>query len=156
LYVEAFDRYFTNEGHGTLHNACHGGFTLIGVSAVGPAPPGRDCMQMDGGMGSVAAIQEMLLHTRRGVHHVFAGAPDRWRDVSFRRMRTDGAFLVGAERKGGVVTKITLESPAGGTFRLANPWDRPATVTRKGAKPKRARGKVLAIRTKPGEKLTVA
>jgi alpha-L-fucosidase 2 len=90
----------------------------------------REIMQMDAGMSCTAAIQEMLLHTRRGVNVVFGGAPRRWRDIRFRRMRTDGAFLVSAERKAARTIRVVVESRHGGTFRVANPW--PGTVAVRG------------------------
>jgi hypothetical protein len=130
LYLEAWERVFTNEGHGTLHDAHVPGFSLFYPgSYFGFTQRPKEVMQMDAGMSATAAIQEMLLHTRRGVNYLFAGAPARWRSVKFSGMRTDGAFLVSARRKAGVVTRVTIESPAGGTFRVANPWgDAPAAV----------------------------
>ena len=125
--LELWERTFTNEGHGTLHDVAFHGLSLMGRSYVSPAgrsgPDNQhEIMQMDAGMSCTAAIQEMLLHTRRGVNYVFAGAPQRWRDVSFRRMRTDGAFLVSAEREAGQTRRVVVEGRHAGTFRLANPW----------------------------------
>ena len=95
----------------------------------------------------------MLLHTRRGVNYLFAGAPQRWQHVAFGPMRTDGAFLVSAVRERGVVQQVQVESPAGGTFRLANPWSAPAELTRNGVSTEVADGAVLALATTPGETL---
>jgi len=113
-------------------------------------------MQMDGGMSCTAAIQEMMLHTRRGVNHLFAGAPKRWRKASFENIRTDGAFLVSAKYEAGDVTRVLVESPAGGVFKLANPWDAPAKVRRKNNTADTIEGKVLEIATEPGEKLVIS
>jgi len=82
----------------------------------------RERMQMDAGMGAVGAILEMMLHSRRGVHYLFAGAPAHWERVAFERIRAEGGFLVSAERVDGRVTWVRLESERGGVFRLANPW----------------------------------
>jgi hypothetical protein len=153
-FLEAFDRFYTNEGHGTLHDTVAAGFTLMGMSAIqGPASR-PDTMQMDGGMGSVAAIQEMLLHTRRGVNHLFAGAPARWKRVSFEGMRTDGAFLVSAAREKGVVTHVTVHSEAGGVFRLRNPWPG-AVVVRRASGEETVEGKVLEVPAAAGETLVL-
>ncbi len=124
LLLEIWDRVYTNEGHGTLHDCVFPGFTLIGAPAMVPdwrsLPQER--MQMDAGMGVTAAILDMLLHTRRGVNHIFAGVPSRWANVAFEGIRTEGAFLVSASRENGVVREVRVHSEAGGTFRLANPW----------------------------------
>lgn len=155
FYLDAFDRFFTNEGGGTVHDAWASGFSLIGRGA---RPPDRttliDVMQVDGAMGSVAAIQEMFLHTRRGVNHVFAGIPWKWRNCSFKRMRTDGAFLVSAVREQGRTNSIVVESEAGGTFKFANPWQGAARI-RRGRQSSRRAGQVIAIRLAAGEQVSL-
>jgi alpha-L-fucosidase 2 len=156
LYLEIWERVFTNEGHGTLHDAHVPGFSLFFPgSYFGFTNRPKEVMQIEAGMAATAAIQEMLLHTRRGVNYLFAGAPARWREASFRGMRTDGAFLVSAERKAGAVTRVKVESPAGGTFTLANPWgDAPVTVNTTG-KTATYTGAVLAIPTEAGKKYEI-
>ena len=150
FYLEAFDRFFTNEGGGTVHDAWASGFSLVGRGA---RPPNRetliDVMQVDGAMGSVAAIQEMFLHTRRGVNHIFAGVPWRWRNCSFSRMRTEGAFLVSAVREKGQTVSIVVECETGGTFKIANPWPGGARVSC-GEKLSRRAGRVISIRIPRG------
>lgn len=159
-YLELFDKVYTNEGYGTLHDCHVSGVSLMGVGSVGGKGYGRgatashgrqEIMQMDGGMGAAAAVQEMLLHTRRGVNHIFAGAPARWKDVSFKGMRTDGAFMVSAARDAGIVTIVKVKSLAGGIFKLANPWCGPAVVKRKGSKTQKVTGKVLKVKLAKGE-----
>ncbi len=154
LYLDVFDRVFTNEGHGTLHDANRPGFTLMGVGAIGAGHSRPEIMQMDGGMGTVAAIQEMLIHTRRGVNHLFAGAPARWKQVSFRGMLTDGAFRVSARRVSGHVAEVRVHSTAGGAFRLANPWV-DARIRRAAARPIRCADAVLELPTRAGERLVL-
>ncbi len=152
LYLEIWERVFTNEGHGTLHDAHVPGFSLFYPgSYFGFTNRPKEVMQIEAGMAATAAIQEMLLHTRRGVNYLFAGAPARWRDAAFRGMRTDGAFLVSAERKTGEVTRVTVESPAGGIFKVANPWgDAPVMVKGAGNTDTYA-GTVLEIPTEVGK-----
>ncbi len=120
--LELWQRVFTNEGQGTLHDANFPGITLIGSRPMRPADRSHEKMQMDAGMGAVGAIMEMLLHDRRGVHYLFSGAPPHWQRVSFEGMRAAGGFLVSAERIDGKVSYIRVKSEAGGVFRLADPW----------------------------------
>ena len=150
LWLEVWRRLFTNEGRGTLHDAAFPGFSLMGRGAL-PAPADRpEIMQIEAGMGCVAAIQEMLLHVRGGVTHLFRGAPQAWERVGFERFRTDGAFLVSARRRRGRVGPVTVRSLAGGTLRLANPWPGAALV-RRGPREERFEGEVLAIPMRRGE-----
>ena len=152
--VEATKRFFTNEGHGTLHDANCPGFTLMGIRATGKIHNRNEIMQMDAGMAATAAVQEMLLHVRRGVTHLFAGAPADWKHVSFGPMRTDGGFLVSATRERGVVTEVEVESPYGGVLRLRNPWDGAAIVCREG-KEQILGDSILEISTDANESLSV-
>ncbi len=123
LLLEIWQRQCTNEGQGTLHDTHFPGVSMMGCNYEHRAGRGGgEIMQMDAGMSCTAAIQEMLLHTRRGVTHVFAGTPQAWADVSFARMRTDGAFLVSASRHKGRTEKLVIASLAGGVLQLANPW----------------------------------
>ena len=54
---------------------------------------------------------------------LFPAVPKTWSDVSFRQLRTIGAFLVSAERKAGKVVSVTVKSEKGGTLRLASPFE---------------------------------
>lgn len=139
LLLELWERVFTNEGHGTLHDGMFPGFTLIGCGPLQGPDLAYEKMQMDAGMGATAAVMEMMLHTRRGVNHLFAGAPPHWKDVSFSGIRTEGAFLIGARREGGYVTEVTVQSEEGGTLCLQNPW-------REGT---------LSIPMRPGEQVSL-
>jgi len=155
LLLETWERVFTNVGHGTLHDADVDGFTLMGRSYSCSASTRGEIMQMDAGMACTAAIQEMMLHTRRGVNYLFAGVPPRWRRAAFGPLRTDGAFLVSAQYRAGTVTRVEVESPAGGVFKLANPWSAPARIRRADRTSEMATGDVLDIATAPGETVVI-
>ena len=155
LWLEIWERLFTNEGHGTLHDVHFSGFSLMGKGAVQGGVPRDEIMQIEAGMSCVAAIQEMLLYVSQGVTHLFAGAPARWTRVGFERMRTEGAFLVSARRTGGRVEPLTVESLAGGVLRLANPWQGEVAV-RRGKNSERIEGTVLEIAMQKGERIRLA
>jgi hypothetical protein len=156
LWLHNWRTVFTNEGHGTLHDANVPGLSLMGIGA-DATERGRDSevMQMDAGMSCTAAIQETMLHERRGVNYVFRGALRAWKDVSFEGMRTGGGFLVSGKMQDGRVREIAIESPHGGTLRLANPWDGEAAVRRATGEPETQSGEVLEIATVPGERVLV-
>ena len=58
-------------------------------------------------------IHDMLLQSWGGKIRVFPAAPERWPDVAFHHLRTQGAFLVSAKKKAGVTQFVTVESLAG-------------------------------------------
>ncbi|MGI6206874.1 MAG: glycosyl hydrolase family 95 catalytic domain-containing protein [Anaerolineae bacterium] len=155
LVLETWERVFTNQGHGTLHDPDWPGFTLIGSRPTAPKHTRGEIMQMDAGMGVTAATMELLLQTRRGVNHLFAGAPSRWNQVSFRGIRTEGGFLVSAAREDGQVTEVEVTSDHGGEFRLANPWGEAAIVSCGDGSEHRVSGQVLKVQMRPGESCTI-
>jgi hypothetical protein len=157
LLLEIFHRVYVNEGGNTFHDPRFPGFSLMGAYTFGLAGEQwtRERMQIEAQMAAAAAVQEMLLSTRRGVNYVFAGAPDRWDEVSFAGMRTDGAFLVSAARYKGRVQPVTVRSTAGGTFRLGNPWDGSARLVRDGKRSEEISGDVLEFETSAGEEITI-
>ncbi len=155
MLTEIWGRVFTNEGHGTLHDCQFPGFTLMGAGATCSGPKRGEIMQMDAGMGTVSAIMDMLLHTRRGVNYLFAGAPAGWAEVAFSGLLTEGAFLVSARRERGVVQHLQVRSQVGGEFVLANPWAGPVTVLRSNGRREHVEGTVLRVTTRAGESLEI-
>jgi hypothetical protein len=149
LWLEIFDRLYTNEGRGTLHDPAFAGFSVLGVGSTTGPDVEHEIMQMDGGMGAAAAVQEMLLHTRRGVVHLFAGCPARWRRVAFAGMRCEGAFLLSAQRVNGTVRRVRIVSEAGGELQLHNCFGGDA----RGPDGQMFSGDVLHIPMKPGQTL---
>jgi hypothetical protein len=64
----------------------------------------------------------MLLQSHGGTIRVFPAVPDDWKDVSFTTLRAEGAFLVSAEFKAGIVGGVKIVSEKGRRCTVANPW----------------------------------
>ena len=124
--LEFWERFFINEGRGTLHDCCVGGLNMMfrPPLEVDARPDNtRDIIQFDAAGGATEAIFEMLCQERRGVTYLFRGAPKRWLDVSFDGIRTTGGVLVSAKRVDGQVRKVSAVAASRATMlRLANPW----------------------------------
>ena len=67
-------------------------------------------------------INEMLCMGHQGIVRLFPGWP-RSLDASFHQIRVEGAFLVSASIKDGVVGDVTVVSEKGRPFALLNPWN---------------------------------
>lgn len=78
---------------------------------------------LEGNFACAAAIQEMLLQSHTGVIRVFPAIPSSWKDVSFKDLRTFGAFLVSATMKDGEVINMSVFAEKGGLFRYYSPVD---------------------------------
>ena len=77
---------------------------------------------LEGNFASAAGLQEMLLQSHRGRIEVFPALPDSWKDVEFRSLRAQGAFLVSARKQRGEVRRISIASERGGVCRVLSPW----------------------------------
>lgn len=76
---------------------------------------------LEGNFASAAGVQEMLLQSQGGRIQIFPAVPDDWRDVSFRNLRAEGAFLVSAARENGRCVRVEITSEKGGALDLRLP-----------------------------------
>jgi hypothetical protein len=90
---------------------------------------------LEGNFAAAAGVHEMLLQSHAGRLLIFPAIPDSWSDVSFTNLRSQGAFLVSAKRKDGLVTYVEIFSEKGGLCRLLSPFT----------------GKEVQLRLGPGE-----
>jgi len=77
---------------------------------------------LEGNFAAAAGLQEMLLQSYSGTIRIFPAVPANWKDISFKTLRAEGAFLVSAERKDGLTDSVTIISEKGGDCRLENPF----------------------------------
>lgn len=63
-------------------------------------------------LSAAQCIHDMLLQSWGGKLRVFPAVPSSWKEISFKDLRTEGAFLVSATRQGGKTTSIRIESLA--------------------------------------------
>ena len=94
---------------------------------------------LEGNFAAAAGQQEMLLQSHRDRIEVFPAIPEAWKDAAFTTLRAQGAFLISAERRGGVTRQVEIESETDGTCRLLSPFS----------------GKELTLNLKAGEKITL-
>jgi len=157
LILEIWERVFTNEGHGTLHDCGVYGLSVMGGPSSFIGSSGRkEVMQMDAGMGALTAIQDMLLHCRGGVQRVMRGVPPSWRDCSFEGMPCEGGFKIGAVRKDWKICEVQVESLAGGKIALENPWgSAKASVRLSNGKGLELSGETLKLELPKGAKACI-
>lgn len=75
---------------------------------------------LEGNFAFASGVQEMLLQSHTGTVMIFPAIPSQWKDVSFKNLRAEGAFLVSAELKDGKLFKAEIYSEKGGTLRVKN------------------------------------
>ncbi len=79
-------------------------------------------------LSGAQTMHDMVVQSWGGVVRVFPGVPSAWPDVTIHNLRTEGAFLVSAVRKGGRTQVIRVKSLVGEPLRvnpggLAGPFD---------------------------------
>lgn len=108
---------------------------------------------LEGNFAFAAGIQEMLIQSYAGFVEIFPAVPDEWKEVSFRDLRTEGAFLVSAVRAGGITDEITIHSEKGGRVRLKLPFKTHFIKSQRGIVSQKIEGEWMEIMMQKGGKI---
>jgi hypothetical protein len=131
LIFQIWRKLFVNEGLATVYLSKFGGITAHRKADQKKDRATNEIMQLDGTMGAVTALYEMLVHTHGGVTRVFPAVPDEWKDVSFDGIRLTGGFFISAARKNSRLEFIRIRSRRGGELMLQADGCSTMTITRK-------------------------
>ncbi len=113
--------------------------------------------QIDGNLGGVAAVQEMLLQSYHGDLHLLPALPANWPEGDVKGLRARGAFDVDIAWRGGAVVEARITSRKGTPCRIVDPQGALAVRTAGGAAAALKRdGHVVTFATTPGATYTVA
>jgi len=79
-------------------------------------------------LSGAQTMHDMAVQSWGGIVRIFPGVPSAWPDVTVHNLRTEGAFLVSAVRKGGKTQFVRVKSLAGEPLKvlpggLAGPFD---------------------------------
>jgi len=77
---------------------------------------------LEGNFAFAQGIHEMLLQSNQGYIEIFPAIPQAWKSVSFHHLRTEGAFLVSAQKENGVTDEVVITAEQGGELRLKLPF----------------------------------
>ncbi|UCG60076.1 MAG: glycoside hydrolase N-terminal domain-containing protein [Phycisphaerales bacterium] len=111
---------------------------------------------LEGNFAAAAGLQEMLLQSYSGTIRVFPAIPADWKDVSFRTLRAEGAFLISALRKDGSTQSVEITSENGGLCRIENPFKKAKYEIKGIARDAlTTHGSDLLIETTSGRKITL-
>ncbi|MEN6575228.1 MAG: glycoside hydrolase N-terminal domain-containing protein [Phycisphaerales bacterium] len=112
---------------------------------------------LEGNFAAAAGLQEMLLQSHSGTVRLFPAVPESWRDVSFKGLRAEGAFVVSAVRKDGLIQSVEIVAEAGGPLRLENPFgDQGHSVAGISMKDVGISGEELLLEMRPGQKVILS
>lgn len=104
-------------------------------------------LQVDGSMGLSAAVSEMLVQSHDGFVQLLPALPSGWHSGRFNGVRARGGYELQMEWKEGRMTRLSVLSNAGGSFRIKHQGK--LTVKRNGKKIKtyKAQPGVMAFDT---------
>lgn len=114
LILEIFKRFYTNEGGNSLHDTTFRGYSIMADCLR------KEIMQMDAAMGSVTAIQEMFVHSRRNVLYV-GTIPKRWKNAFVKNMPAPGGFRISGKFNRGKCSILEITATRDNTLCLALP-----------------------------------
>lgn len=109
---------------------------------------------LEGNFAFAAGLQEMLLQSYAGFIEVMPAVPSAWRDVSFRTLRAEGAFLVSAKKIDGAIKVVEIVSEKGGMTKLKLPFPKWKVVIAKGIEIK-GEGEFLSLNANEGGKVII-
>ena len=70
-------------------------------------------------LSGAQSLHDMLVQSHGGTIRVFPAVPDAWPDAVIHDLRTEGAFLISAARRGGRTQFVRVASLAGEPCRVA-------------------------------------
>ena len=91
---------------------------------------------LEGNFAFAAGLQEMLLQSYAGFIEIMPAVPSDWKDISFDKLRAEGAFLISAKKTGGQLAEIKIVAEHGGKTKLKLPDKSWYVVKKKGARAK--------------------
>ncbi len=130
-----------------LSNSFHanGDQTKSGLSKLTYRP-----FTLEGNFAFAAGIQEMLLQSYAGFIEIMPAVPEVWRDISFTKLRAEGAFLIDAQKENGSIIKIKIVAEKGGKTLLKLPFEKWKIISAKGASAETTKQGFLELHFKPG------
>jgi alpha-L-fucosidase 2 len=110
--------------------------------------------QIDGNLGTMAGVAEMLLQSHEGAIKILPALPKAWNTGSFQGLVARGNFVVSANWSEGKRTTVSIKSKSGGTCRIVSPGIGAVTIKDGGGKPVKATGEgndLIQFETTAGE-----
>lgn len=71
------------------------------------------------------SLHDMMLQSWGGNIRVFPASPKKWKDVSFHKLRTQGAFLVSAKKIDGLTEFVSVKSLKGNDCKVQVDFEKP-------------------------------
>ena len=77
---------------------------------------------LEGNFAFAQGVHELLLQNHDDVIEIFPAVPDDWKNVSFKTLRAEGAFLISAKKENGVTEEVKIFSEQSGILKIKLPF----------------------------------
>ncbi|MGI8951000.1 MAG: glycosyl hydrolase family 95 catalytic domain-containing protein [Chitinophagaceae bacterium] len=105
---------------------------------------------LEGNFAFAAGLQEMLLQSYAGFIEIMPAVPAAWKNISFKNLRAEGAFLVDAKKINGQINAIKIIAEKGGTTKLKLPFKTFFVASKKDVLIKNTGDGFITLTCKPG------
>lgn len=105
---------------------------------------------LEGNFAFAQGLHEMLIQSYNGYIEIFPAVPIAWKEVEFKTLRTEGAFLVSAKKQKGVVEEMKIVAERGGSTKLKLPFKTFIVSERKDINIKNTGTDFVELICKPG------
>lgn len=102
-------------------------------------------------LSGARSLHEMVLQSWGDTIRVFPAIPGAWSELSFRDLRTEGAFLVTARRKAGRTVYVRIESLAGAPCKLLHGVEHAVFTSSQPLQPVSLAGGVVSLPLAKGD-----
>jgi hypothetical protein len=111
---------------------------------------------LEGNFAFASGVQEMLLQSYAGVIEIMPAVPPGWSNVSFTRLRAEGAFLVSAQQEQGSIKTVRIYAEQGGLLRLQLPFAHWRLLAGKQVPFKGVKENIATWQCRPGDTIVLA
>jgi len=111
---------------------------------------------LEGNFAYASSLQEMLIQSYSGVIELFPAVPVDWKNISFKKLRAEGAFLVDAELSDGFLNRVVIYSEKGGKVKVKNNFKDKKCFCSKNIDSNILCNEVIEIMMKPKERIVLS
>lgn len=106
---------------------------------------------LEGNFAFAAGLQEMLLQSYAGFIEIMPAVPQSWQDVSFDKLRAEGAFLVSAKKQNGRIAEVKIVAEKEGTTLVKLPFKKWKAISARNIISSKADSdEFIELKCKPG------
>ncbi|MBS1577279.1 MAG: glycoside hydrolase N-terminal domain-containing protein [Bacteroidetes bacterium] len=106
---------------------------------------------LEGNFAFAQGVHELLLQSRNGYIEIFPAVPADWKNVSFKNLRSEGAFIISAKKENGIPSEIKITAEKGGILKMKHPFKTWIVEGIPSTQVKKEESGILSVNMKKGQ-----